>query len=324
MSNSINGSAKNIPSFINVGPGRCATSWLHEILQAHPEVATASVKETEYFNSNFHQGDAWYLKHFEEANDPAKIASGEISNCYYTEPAVAQRAKEFNPQMRIIFNLRDPYTLMQSFHGFGIRRGIELGPLESSLDVHIGRLMGSGYNFRERRKTLNHGDQVSLLESVLLSKHILPFLEAFPPEQIYFFVYERLRTERDTVLREIYDFIQVDSSFVPPASEQVVNAAITPKSKRVAKLATSVSYLLRRAGAYGLLSRLHQSRLIKKIFYSDNAATSTTKVNPREILDKETCILLDEEIENMINIYPPLKQWWTSTTYSDTQQTVEA
>jgi hypothetical protein len=319
----MNGSAKITPTFINVGPGRCATSWLHEILQAHPEVATANVKETEYFNSNFHQGHEWYLKHFEAANDPSKLASGEISNCYYTEPAVAHRIKEFNPQMRIIFNLRDPYTLMQSFHGFGVRRGIELGPLEESLDVHIGRLMGSGYSFRQRRKTLNPGDQVSLLNSVMLSRHIRSFLEVFPREQIYFFVYERLRSEQDTVLREIYDFIQVDSSFVPPASEQVVNAAITPKSKSVAKLATNVSYLLRRAGAYGLLSRLHQSRLIKRIFYSSNAGKTAAKVNPREVLDKETCFLLDEEMKNMIKVHQPLKQWWTPKSH-DAPLTVEA
>lgn len=297
-----------LPTFINIGPGRCATSWLHEILKAHPDVAMANVKETEFFNSNYHLGLTWYLKHFDDAN--GLHVGGEISNCYYTEPAVAERIVNFNPKMKIMINIRDPYSLMQSFHGFGIRRGIELGPLEESLDVHIGRLMGSGYSFREKRGALNPGDEVSLMEAVHLSRLLKPFLESFPREQVYFFIYERLAKEKETVLKEIYEFLGVNSEFIPPVTNEVVNAAITPKSKWVARLATNVSYGLRRAGAYGLLTRLHKSRLVKKIFYSNSREQKSERVDPRQVLDKESRLLLDQEIESMIELVPELAKWW--------------
>ena len=296
------------PTFINIGPGRCATSWLFEVLKAHPEIGMANVKETEFFNSNFSNGIDWYEKHFQE---PGK-AVGEISNCYYLEPSVAKRIHDYHPEMKILINVRDPYTLMQSFHGFGLRRGIELGPLTESLDAPIGRLMGSGYSYRERRGILNPGDKHSLLDSVMLSCHLKPFIELFPDDQVYFVIYERMRDEQTEVLREIYEFLGVDSDFVPADAEKVVNASITPKSKMVARLATNVSYVLRRAGAYGLLSRLHQSRLIKRIFYSDSTKKSAPKVDPREVLDKESKILLDEEIQAMMQLHPPLTKWWKS------------
>lgn len=295
------------PTFINIGPGRCATSWLHEIFLAHPEITMAKVKETEFFNNNFEKGTDWYHSLFKSEGN---AVAGEISNCYYTEPHIAQRIREYAPDMKIIINVRDPYSLLKSFHGFGIRRGIELGPLEESLDVPIGRLMSSGFEQREQRNELTDGDRVSILDAVMLSRFVEPILEKFASENVYIFIFERLKTEKDKVIREMYDFVGADSQFVPPAAEQVVNASITPKSKWIARLATKVAFLLRSVGAYKLLSTLHQSRLVKKIFYNEAGKSDGPKIDPRKILDAESKQLLDQEIENMMNLHPPLKKWW--------------
>lgn len=295
------------PTFINIGPGRCATSWLHEILLAHPEITMANVKETEYFNNNFQLGDAWYEKHFP---DEGKVVAGEISNCYYTEREVAQRIFQYNPAMKIMINVRDPYSLMQSFHGFGIRRGLDLGNLDESLHEHIGKLMGSGYDYRKRRGVLTEGDSISLLDSVKLSERLRPFFDMFPREQIYVFDYERMKTEQEKVLVEIYDFLNVDSQFVPPVADKVVNASITPKSKMVAKTATQVSYFLRRMGCYKILSVLHKSRLIKKVFYSNQSARTAEKVDPRVVLNADTRRQLDAEIHRLMEMLPELQESW--------------
>ena len=296
------------PTFVNVGPGRCATSWLHESLMAHPEITMAQVKETEFFNSNYQMGVEWYEKQFPQEGN--RVA-GEISNCYYVDPGVANRIKAYNPDMRLIINVRDPYALMQSFHGFGLRRGLEIGKLEDSLDVPIGKLMGSGYSFRERAGKLNPGDIVPLVDSVLMSRHIQPFFDAFPEESIYLFVFERLKENSDEVLRELYEFLGVDASFEPPVVDQVVNASITPKSKLVARMATNFSFVLRSMGAYGVLSKLHQSRLIKRVFYNDTKQSKIPNVNPREVLDPETRLKLDAEILAMIDLFPALENHWS-------------
>ena len=301
------------PTFINVGPGRCATSWLHEILLAHPEIQMGKVKETEFFNSNFERGYEWYENHFP---DVANSAAGEISNCYYVEPAVPDRVFEYDPNMKIIFNVRDPYTLMNSFHGFGKRRGLKIGDLKDSLQEPIGKLMGSGYSFREKRNCLNEGDQVSLLQSVMLSEYLERFFTRFSPDQVYVFVYERMKTEKRQVLQELYEFLGVDSGFQPPVTDEVVNAAIAPKSKLVARAATSASYMLRRVGAYGLLSSLHQSRLVKKLLYTSAAKPSQKKQPPREVLDAKTCQLLDAEIAKLKTLYPPLEHHWAGLSQS--------
>lgn len=295
------------PTFINIGPGRCATSWLFEVLKAHPQITMANVKETEYFNTNYENGHGWYESHFPAEN---RAAVGEISNNYYLDPMAATRIREYNPDMRIMINVRDPFALMESFHGFGLRRGLDIGGLENNIDTHIGKLMGSGYAHRKKNGTLKTGDTFTLVESVLLSQRLKPFFETFPQEQIYVFVFERLKSEGDQVLKEIYDFLGIDSGFTPAIADKVVNASIVPKSKIVARLAPKITYLLRRAGMYGLLSTLHRSELIKRLLYKETQKVVKEKVDPRDRLDKESRFVLDEEIVAMKKMLPQLKMWW--------------
>ena len=284
----------NTPTFINIGPGRCATTWLFEVFLAHPEISMSTVKETEYFNTLFHKGDAWYEAHFPDGNH---AAIGEISNNYYLDPEVATRIQKYRPETKLIINVRDPFSLMQSFHGFGLRRGQELKDLGQSLEEPIGRLMGSGYDVRARKNQLTTGDQFTLLESVMLADRIKPFLETFDESQVYVFVYERLKTEKPKVLAEIYEFLGVDAAFVPPISENVINESIEPKSKWIARLIPSVTYQMRQLGMNGLLSRLHRSEMIKQILFRKTANRKTDRVDPRSIVGEEASQALNEQIE---------------------------
>ena len=307
LKGSVNTNVTVRPNFINIGPGRCASSWLLEVLESHPQISMARIKETEYFNTNFDKGAAWYESLFPASNNPA---IGEISNCYYTEPTVAQRIKEYDPGMRIMINVRDPFSLLKSFHGFGVRRGLDLGHLPDDVDFPVGKIMGSGFELREKKGKLNAGDTATLLESVLLSQHLKPFFENFPADQIYVFVFERLKTDSDQILKEIYEFLGVDSSHVPKVADEVVNAAITPKSKTLARAATSFAFFLRRIGAYGLLDNLKKSRLVKKVFYSSASKSGSKSVNPRQVLGDEVSSQINDDMKKMIDLYPPLQKWW--------------
>ena len=274
------------PNFINIGPGRCASSWLLEVLQAHPAIGMAKIKETEFFNTNYERGYRWYESLF--SNSSGKVV-GEISNCYYTQPEVAARIHDYDSNMKIIINVRDPFSLLSSFHGFGIRRGLPLTEVKNDLDFHVGKVMGSGYDHRAKKGTLNSGDTESLLEAVMLARHLRPFFEAFPPNQIYVFVFERLKTQSAEVVQEIYRFLDVDESFQPPVTGERVNEAIAPKSKMLGVAAMNFAFFLRQIGAYKILDELKKSRLVKNLFYS-KTGPSGKKVNLREVLPSD-CLL---------------------------------
>lgn len=294
------------PNFINIGPGRCASSWLLEVLQAHPEIGMAKIKETEFFNTNFERGYPWYEGLF--SNSHGQVV-GEISNCYYTQPEVAQRIVQYNPQTKIIINVRDPFSLLSSFHGFGIRRGLPLSTVENDLDFHVGRVMGSGYDHRAKKGTLNSGDTESLLGAVMLARHLRPFFETFPRDQIYVFIFERLKTQASEVVQEIYRFLEVDETFQPAVTGERVNEAIAPKSKLLGKAAMNFAFFLRQIGAYKILDELKKSRLVKNVFYS-KTGTSGKKVNLRETLPADVCQKIEDQMRELIALYPPLAAWW--------------
>lgn len=297
------------PTFINIGPGRCATSWLLGCLVSHPEIAMASVKETEYFNTHLDHGEEWYRGKFPETDLPA---IGEISTNYYLDDAVADLIQQYDSDLKIVINLRQPYRLLESFHGFGLRRGLELGSFAESLDFPIGRIMGSGYDYRLAKNILTTADKASLLESVCLADRLRPFLETFEPHQVHFFIFERLQTEHQQVLSDLYEFLEVSKDFVPPDADKIVNSSMAPKSKLLARLATRTSFLLRQVGAHGLLSRLHKSELIKKLLFnkSNSSESSTDLATCRSQLDEATVRRLDAQIEQMKTLCPDLNRWW--------------
>ena len=240
------------PNFINIGPGRCATSWLMEALRTHPEIEMSLVKETEYFNTHFDREVQWYENHFQKEN----LAVGEISSNYYLDETVPERIKGYKPDMKLVFNLRNPFLLLDSFYKFGIRRGLNLPPLAQALDFPMGKIMGSGFQEREKSQKLTVSDKRTLLESVCLADRFAPFLETFDSKQTHFFVFERLENHSRAVLAELYSFLGVETGFVPEAVDQVINASAKPKSVLVARLASKTAAVFRRLGLYSLLSKL--------------------------------------------------------------------
>ncbi|WP_238381105.1 sulfotransferase domain-containing protein [Mariniblastus fucicola] len=293
------------PTFISIGPGRCATSWLHQSLEAHAEIAMASVKETEYFNTFYDRSAAWYESHF-KSHAPAV---GEISSNYYLDPDVAKRIRDYDPSIRIIINLRNPFTLLQSFYNFGVRRGMELNSLAQSMDVPIGSLMGSGFASRKKRNSLTPSDTVTLLDSVCLHDRLKPFLEVFPNDQIHFFIFEELQYDWQAALSNAYKFLGVAADFEPEGASQIVNSSVVPKSKLVARLATNTASLLRSVGMYRLLSTLHRSNLVKKILFNSNKEGSELS-NLRSTLDPTVVKRLDAQIERLKAMHRPLNKLW--------------
>ena len=170
----MNPQVKNLPTFVNVGPGRCATSWMHNMLSAHPQIGRAKVKETEYFNTNLQKGSDWYLEHFSHLK--GKTAIGEISNNYYLDKTIPQKLIEFNPNIKVIFCIRPPESLLKSYFQFGLRRGLNFTGVPADLNTPVGKVMGSGYQSRFKNDRLVASDTPTLLQSVMLSEYAANYL----------------------------------------------------------------------------------------------------------------------------------------------------
>jgi hypothetical protein len=295
-----------LPTFVDIGPGRSGSTWLHEVLASHPQVGMSSVKETEFFNLEYERGIEWYARFFAHVTDA--VAVGEISNNYYVDSGVAGRIQEHLPGVKLVIHLRDPYELLASFHAFGIRRGLTLPPLSQSLDEPVGRLMNTGYPQRERTGRLTEGHRVTLFHSVLLLDRLQPFLERFPPGQIYTLVFDRVRSEPAVLASEIFEYLGVDAGHRSEALGEVVNPTIVPRSRLMAAAAKTSAYYLRQVGGHAVLQRLHRSRAIKRFLF--RAASTAPRSEIRRTLPGQAVKRIDTEIERLKERFPLLRDHW--------------
>jgi hypothetical protein len=122
------------PNLFVVGAPRCATTWLHESLAAHPDVHMSRHKEPHYF-AEFEleprrmaffkvvRDEQTYARLFE--GGAASAVRGESSTSYLASAVAAERIADFNPDARIVAVVRDPVERAYSHFLNDVREGIE-------------------------------------------------------------------------------------------------------------------------------------------------------------------------------------------------------
>src|SRR5438874_11462208 len=64
MYRAMTSSGRLLPDFLIIGGQRCGTSSLYYYLTDHPDIISASTKETHFFDECFAKGLAWYQAQF--------------------------------------------------------------------------------------------------------------------------------------------------------------------------------------------------------------------------------------------------------------------
>ena len=172
--------------FIVAGPQRTATSWLHDRLAGHPEVALPfHVKETFFWDKYFDKGGEWYQRFFEERRETATVR-GEVAPTVFASDVARERIRSVSPQCRVGVVLRDPVERMLSHYRHELALGLVRGTLCEAVQ-------------RDPR----------ILESSRYSKYLPRWREAFGAERVHCIRYEAIREHPEEVLRELCVFLGV-------------------------------------------------------------------------------------------------------------------
>ena len=181
-----------LPDFLGVGPGRAGTSWLYEVLRAHPEVGLAKdIKEVYFFDRNFERGLDWYASFFAHCSDEQK-ACGEITNRYIFEPRLLERVLAVIPGCRFIVCIRNPFERIQSVYSFRLREG------------------GLACSFAEALRR-----EPSLIDENRYSRLLAPYLQNVDRSRLFFLLYDDLAVDPFGVAKQVLAFLGVADSEVP-------------------------------------------------------------------------------------------------------------
>ena len=178
------------PNLIVIGAMKSGTTSLHHYLGIHPSISMSEKKELNFFvhKENFAKGIAWYQKHFE----PTSPIIGETSPSYsktHVYPEVPENIYRFNPEMKLIYLVRDPIQRLVSHFYEAQEQGRAAGTIDKFL---------ANYHDDNRVATSRYFMQLQA------------YLKFFPIEQIKVVCTEELKKDRLEVMNSIFSFLEVE------------------------------------------------------------------------------------------------------------------
>ena len=191
------------PDFIIIGAMKCGTTSLYRYLGAHPEIGLSREKETDFFlaKQNFAQGLDWYRAQFTSG---ARV-HGEASPNYtkHSEfPGVPERIFSTAPGVKLIYIVRDPIDrFLSQYHHHAI----------------------AGEATQDPAQVLNSQAGRNYLECSRYFKQLSRYLEFFERDRIFIACFDELRARPQALLRQVFDFLEVDSAITVDGLDRIHN-----------------------------------------------------------------------------------------------------
>jgi len=234
--------------FIFLGPSKTASTWIFEALRPHPGLYVPVSKDIYFFDKYYERGAAWYAGFFKDA--PPGSLRGELSHDYFSSPEAIRRLHAYNPKVRLICCLRNPFERAYSSYLHLVRVGMYAGSFADALQK---------FPF-----LVDEGKYCTNLQHIL---------SLFDRDAVLILDFDELEADPQRFARSIFRFLGVDEDFVPAVLHQKVNPARVARSVKLAGIAKQTALLLRQWGCSNFLGRLKRSRLINWLVYQSAAYT---------------------------------------------------
>ncbi|HZJ05926.1 MAG TPA: sulfotransferase domain-containing protein [Nocardioidaceae bacterium] len=214
-----------------IGAQRCGTTYLHSLLDGHPDIAMAlpALPEPKVFLSDAQaaKGYGWYREtYFGHATSQTLL--GEKSTSYIEDPKAPARVRRVLGVTEIVVLLRDPVQRAVSNWRFSTDNGLEERTLETALRENL-----AGTKAWDRRSS--SVSPYHYLERGRYVDYLPPWFATFPSSTHVLFSQPLMND--DAVLRRLFDSLGVDPGFRPSHQGRVVNQSREPAPELSAELA---------------------------------------------------------------------------------------
>jgi hypothetical protein len=226
------------PGFLGIGAQRSGSTWLYESLKQHPDVWLTPVKEVHFFDrGNIKYSDrsykrhlrkrvfdyltgsgvrvyhnlGWDLHYFLKSRDinwyraifcpGSNQIAGEITPAYSTlEKDTVQQIHKLNPELKIIYLMRDPIERDWSSAIKGLARDRKRQANSIPIETFLKKINSSGVLLR--------GDYLRTLEI---------WESVFRLEHIHIDFMDEIKLDAQGVLSRIFRFLEIstDEKFIP-------------------------------------------------------------------------------------------------------------
>lgn len=233
---------RKLPTFLYVGSAKCGSTWLFEALRAHPEVFVPIAKDIYFFDKYYDKGLDWYASFFTKTDTRVK-AMGELSHDYlYSRSAVKRIASDL-PDVKLLACIRNPIERAFSVYLYRKRNGTAGADFDSTI-----------------KKT------PFVIERGKYYEYILMYRELFGEDRFKVFLFDDLKKNSFEFAREVYKFLEVDSSFEYSAASKKVLPASTARIIGISRLVKKGANKLRQLGYANLIGRVKKSSFTRLLY----------------------------------------------------------
>jgi hypothetical protein len=191
-----------LPNFLIIGAQKAGTSWLAACLCEHHDVYIAEEKEIYFFNQYYDKELGWYESYFQGWSGQSAV--GEATPGYIWDPHASSRIQSTLGPVKLIASLRHPVDRAYSAFWHHLSRGRI--PVDADFrtwfqqDHHFG-LYSRGNYFTQLQR----------------------YLQCFPQENLLVLIYEEMVKHPQQAIADCFEFLGVDTQFVPSQLETRVN-----------------------------------------------------------------------------------------------------
>ena len=228
-----------LPNFLIIGAPKSGTSSLYHYLNQHPDIYMSPVKEPHFFALDRPVeeyngiGDrerlSYAISDWQEyqqlfAGVKVETAIGEASTTYLGHPAAASKIKATLGDVKLIAIVRNPADAAYASFLHLLRDGDEyITDFQKALAEESKRI-AQGWESLWHYRTRNY-----------YYPQFKRYFELFDPEQIRIYIYEDFKQRNAEVVKEVFEFLEVDASFIPDFSAQH-NVSAMPQNLALNKL----------------------------------------------------------------------------------------
>lgn len=264
-----------LPNFLIAGAAKSGTTSLYLYLNQHPEVYMSPVKEPKFITAQFIKfplrgiGDSRtekgiiktfdeYKTLFSKVKDEKAIGEASIDSLYFYEGAIPI-IKKYLGDIKIIIILRNPIDRAFSQYVMFTDRLRESLSFEDALKAEEERVRNNwAFGWHYTRVGFYYNQ-------------VRSYLQNFTHVKVY--LYDDLRQDTAGVVKDLYEFLGVDSSFVPDTHVKY-NISGVPRNKiyhnlltRPGRLKSTIkkicTLLLLQESLYKLVNKLRSGNLEK-------------------------------------------------------------
>src|SRR5207248_7971621 len=193
--------------FVIGGTQKGGTSALDSFLRQHPEICMPDTKKELHFFDREDENADYKKYHANFKPKPKQRVIGEASPMYMYWETAPYRIWKYNPKMKWILALRNPVERAFSAWNMEIKRGKEKLAFAEAIEKEPERC----------REALPLQHRVySYVDRGFYAHQVRRLFNIFSKENVLVLLSEELRNEHQKTLRRVFEFLGVDSSFVPP------------------------------------------------------------------------------------------------------------